>query len=295
MKQNRVMVTGANGLLGEALTRRLLDENYEVFGLVREKTDLVALKNYHEIELNLLLEFNSEKLPKEIDTIVHLAQSPEFKNFPNSADKIFTVNTLSTMKLLDYARQTDVKNFIYASSGAVYESSNELISEQSKLIEIGSSNFYAVTKLASEYLIGTYKNLINTTILRFFFIYGPGQDSQMLFPTLATRIREGVPITLNGPEGIRINPIHVMDATKRVHEFIKSEKAGTFNISGRQSVTIKDICDLMASELKLKPRYEVTEVTDNFETKIDVGRFIEQDAEFDLFEGIRDMLNGGAR
>ena len=295
MKQNRVMVTGANGLLGEVLTRRLLENDYEVFGLVREKTDFVDLKNYHEIELNLLSEFNYEKLPNEIDTVVHLAQSPEFKNFPNSANNIFTVNTLSTLKLLDYAKQTDVKKFIYASSGAVYESSHELITEHSKLIEIGNSNFYAVTKLASEYLIGTYKNLINTTILRFFFIYGPGQDSQMLFPALATRIRDGAPITLNGPEGIRINPIHVIDAAKRVHEFIESEKPGTFNISGHQSVTIKEICDLMASELKLKPKYEVTEMTRNFETKIELGTVIDQDAEFDLIEGIRDMLNGGAR
>lgn len=295
MKQNRVMVTGANGLLGKVLTRRLLENDYEVFGLVREKTNLVDLKNYHEIELNLLSEFNSEKLPNQIDTIVHLAQSPEFKNFPNSAINIFNVNTLSTMKLLDYARRTNVKKFIYASSGAVYESSNEPITEQSKLIELGSSNFYAVTKLASEYLIGTYKNLINTTILRFFFIYGPGQDSQMLIPSLATRIRDGAPITLNGPEGIRINPIHVTDAAKRVHEFIESEKPGTFNISGHQSVTIKEICDLMASELKLKPKYEVTEMTRNFETKIELGTVIDQDLEIDLIEGIRDMLNGGAR
>ena len=74
MKQNRVMVTGANGLLGEVLTRRLLENDYEVFGLVREKTDFVDLKNYHEIELNLLSEFNYEKLPNEIDT-VNLLQS----------------------------------------------------------------------------------------------------------------------------------------------------------------------------------------------------------------------------
>ena len=291
MKQNRVLITGANGLLGKNLVTRLLNYGYEVFGLVRENTAFVALENYHEIELDLLSDFDSDKLPIEINTIVHLAQSPEFKNFPSSANNVFAVNTFSTMKLLDYARKTDVNKFIYASSGAVYEATDELISKNSNLIEVGSPNFYAITKLASEYLVGAYKDLMATSILRFFFIYGPGQDSRMLFPTLALKLKNGESITLNGPEGIRINPIHVLDAAKRVHEFIESDMPGTFNVSGRESVTIKDICELMSTELEVNPTYEVKNEAKNVEVKITDDLFLNSSEELSLREGVRHFLN----
>jgi nucleoside-diphosphate-sugar epimerase len=292
MNRNRVIVTGANGLLGKALTKRLLYYEYEVFGLVRKSQHSINLENYHEIEFDLLADFNSEKLPKNIDTIVHLAQSPEFKNFPTSANDVFSVNTISTIKLLDYSRLNNVKKFIYASSGAIYQNSNNLISEESKIIEIGSANFYAITKLASEYLIGSYKEFMTTSILRFFFIYGPGQDSKMLFPTLASKVRDGRPITLNGPEGIRINPIHVLDAANKVHKFIESDLEGTFNISGRQSASIREICDLMGAALEVEAIYDVREAAMNLETQTSPDNFNYSDQEFTLTEGIQDFLRG---
>jgi|694.fasta_scaffold98188_3 UDP-glucose 4-epimerase len=291
MNRYRILVTGANGLLGKAISNLLLTHGHEVFALVRKKQNSITSENYHEIEFDFLENFNSDKLPKNVNTVIHLAQSPEFKNFPNSANDIFSVNTLSTLRLLEFSRLNNVSKFIYASSGAIYKNENGLISEDSKIIEIGSSNFYAISKLASEYLIGSYKEFMTTSILRFFFIYGPSQDSKMLFPTLASKLMSGQPISLNGPEGIRINPIHVLDAANRLHEFIENDLEGTFNVSGLQSVSIKEICDLMANYLGVEPKYDVRENSVNLETQASSYGLSSSSKELTLTEGIQDFLS----
>jgi len=291
MTRNRILITGANGLLGKALSNILVTQGHEVFGLVRKKQNSKNLQNYHELEFDFLKNFETDKLPKNIHTVVHLAQSPDFKNFPDSANDIFSVNTVSTIKLLEYSRLNNVSKFIYASSGAVYRSDSGLISEDSKLIEIGSANFYAISKLASEYLIGSYREFMSTSILRFFFIYGPGQDSKMLFPTLASKLMNGQQISLNGPQGIRINPIHVLDAANRLHNFIDNDLTGTFNVSGSQSVSIKEICDLMANYLGVEPKYDVRGNAANLETQAGSYSLSSSSKEFTVIEGIQDFLS----
>ena len=78
------------------------------------------------VVVDLSSDWKISELPTKIDVIYHLAQSDKFRDFPAGAPDVFQVNINSTAKLLDYAKKTGVKSFIYASSGGVYGNGKNL-------------------------------------------------------------------------------------------------------------------------------------------------------------------------
>jgi UDP-glucose 4-epimerase len=108
-------------------------------------------------------------LPK-VDTVIHLAQSRQYRNFPVAADDICAVNTMATAHLLDLARRADVQRFILASTASVYSAGNGPCHEEAGL---QPNDFYAATKLAAEALLRPYARYFRTCVVRLFTPYGP--------------------------------------------------------------------------------------------------------------------------
>ena len=84
-------------------------------------------------------------------------------------------NFYSTVKLLEYAKKNKCNHFIYASSMSVYgEVPDRPVYEKEYCIP---KSFYGASKLASENYIRLFSNKkINSTVLRIFNVYGPGQN-----------------------------------------------------------------------------------------------------------------------
>lgn len=89
-------------------------------------------------------------------------------------------NITATLLLLDYARISGCKKFIYASSMSVYGDENPCpVREDDRL---GPKTLYAVGKIASEYYMQIFSVQygIKCTALRFNNTYGPGQNMENL-------------------------------------------------------------------------------------------------------------------
>ena len=166
--------------------------------------------------LTALSEKEIHPLPNEVDTIVYLAQSDHFRDFPDKSQDIFAVNAASVLQMLDYARESGVKRFIYASSGGVYGSSQDVLIENTSLSINNKLGFYLSTKICAEALLENYIPYMSIIILRFFFVYGFGQRKDMLIPRLVDSVRQGEPIHLQGKEGFKLNPIYVVDAVHSI-------------------------------------------------------------------------------
>ena len=255
--KNNILITGATGLLGGELTN-LLHESHQVIALVRKKPNIV-LPNVQYIEIDLNNNWDIDQLPKNVNTIFHLAQSEKFRNFPRDAVDVFNVNVQSTAKLLEYAESIGVKRFIYASSGGIYASSRTAFQENSPLQSHGSLGYYLGTKICSEILVQNYSNIMKAFILRFFFIYGKGQKRSMLMPRLVDKIKANEPITLQGQNGLRINPIHVKDAAHAVIATLGCKIGHTFNVAGNESYDLRQIANIIGGLLDIGPIFE----TDN--------------------------------
>ena len=242
-----LLLTGATGLIGHSLTRRL-SSTHRIWVLTHRPLLPDLFPGVLPIEQDLAVRLDYARLPKKIDAVVHLAQSRHFREFPDLMEDIFAVNTYSTLRLAEYARKAGANCFVLASTGGVYAP------KKGKLVEtdrITPSNFYASTKYAAELLVSNYSSFMRITFLRFFFVYGPRQRN-MLIPNLVNRTKLGLPIVIEGNPGMRINPIYVDDATGVFSPILENRIHGVFNIAGDEILSITELVNLMA-EISGKP------------------------------------------
>jgi nucleoside-diphosphate-sugar epimerase len=66
----------------------------------------------------------------------------------------------------------------------------------------------------------------------------------------------GKPIRLQGENGIRINPIHVEDASAAVTAALSLKNSAIFNIAGPDVLSIREICESMGKFLGKPPVFE---------------------------------------
>lgn len=253
------LVTGAAGLLGRATVMDLAAAGVEVHAIVREGTqrfhdDVV----FHEVDLARPLD--AAALPEKVDAIFHLAQAREFRDFPASALPVFSINVATTAFLLDYALRAGTQSFVYASSGGVYRpDAGVALTEDSPLQAPADLGYYLATKASSEGLVQSYSAQFATSSLRYFFIYGPGQSRSMLIPRLYDRVKAGEPISLQGEHGMRINPVHVADASAATIAAAKLEGGATVNVAGPQTVSLREIAELFGQDAGIEPLFERAE------------------------------------
>lgn len=252
---SKCLVTGASGLVGSHLVRALCSD-YEVVTLGRKPVEhLPKASAVTHLPMDFTDHWNPDEIPGPIEAIIHLSQSERFREFPETAEEVFQVNTLSTLKLLDYARKTGVKTFIFASTGGVYGNGDEPFSEETAISFQGDPGFYAGTKLCSEILVQSYAKLMNVVTLRFFFVYGPGQRSGMLIPRLVESVKTGAPITTQGKDGLKINPIYVSDAVQAIQKAITLNQNQTFNIGGPDTLCLREIGEIIGKVLNQAPNF----------------------------------------
>lgn len=243
-----VLITGATGLIGSHLLPALA-QDYTVEALVRPgHGDGIGLDLGHEWDL--------KRLPEHCDNVIYLAQSEHFRDFPAQAEDMLQVNTLSALRLLEYARTHGCRRFIYASSGGVYGASEAALREDKRLRLSDKLGFYLSTKLCAEILLENYSSLMDIVILRFFFVYGPGQRPDMLIPRLIQRVRNNEPLMLQGSQGLRLNPTWVGDAVSALRKALTLQGSHKINIGGPQVLSLAEIGAEIGRQLGCKARFE---------------------------------------
>jgi UDP-glucose 4-epimerase len=252
-RQKKCLITGASGLIGSRLVE-LASHQFEVFAVTRSPTKYLS-RNIHNVVADLAVIDDRNALPENVDVIVHLAQSENFRNFPDKALDIFNVNVKSSVFLLDYARQSGVSNFILASSGGVYGYSDQAFTEKSNVSGNKDLGFYLSTRVAAEVLAESYLNFFDLKILRYFFVYGPGQKSDMLIPRICHSVATGREIVLQGENGLRINPIYVDDAAKATLAAMNAKTSFKANIAGSEILTLREIANEIGQIIGKLPKF----------------------------------------
>ncbi|MDO8680066.1 MAG: NAD(P)-dependent oxidoreductase [Acidobacteriota bacterium] len=239
----KIVVTGATGLVGWTLIP-LLHDRHEVWAVGRDRAGArLSAPNVHWIAANLAAPELPRELPATADVVVHLAQSPHYRDFPSQALDIFNVNVASTARLLDWSRTAGVRQFILASTGAVASA--------------GAPAFYYVaSKQSAELLATSYETCFGVLIVRFFFVYGHGQRASMLVPRLIDIIRTDGSVSLAGAAGPRLNPVHVDDAAQALMRAMELATTGRINVAGPDVLTIRAMSDCIAARAGWTPRFE---------------------------------------
>jgi UDP-glucose 4-epimerase len=263
-----VLLTGATGLIGTHLVRSF-DLGETIYAVSRGGVVPGVTQSFN---LDLGQPWSTSVLPRNVDTIVHLAQSEHYRDFPSWAEDVFAVNTLSTVKLLDYAREIGVKQFVLASSGGVYGSGASGFSEEEEIVAKGELGFYIGTRMCSEMLSECYSSWMNVVALRFFFAYGEGQRQNMLVPRLVDSVRAGRAIQLKGNDGLLINPVHVSDAVKAVRQAMKLQGSHKVNVAGPDVLSLRRIAGIIGEAVGKAPIFDVQPAATNADLIGDISR-----------------------
>lgn len=263
---NTYLVTGAAGFIGSFVARALLGQGHQVVTIdnlstgkrevVPEGCIFIEGDDFDEAVIKQLDAYR-------FDAIIHIAgQSSGEISFEKPVYDLQT-NAQSTLMLLNYARNTGCKDFIFASSMATYgDKANPLVSEETLATP---KSFYAVGKLASENYMRIYSQMfgIKCTALRFFNVFGAGQNMDnlkqgMASIYLALALREHH-ITVKGSGDRFRDFVYIDDIVEAVMKSLNRDKGNLFeiyNVSNCRKIHVKDIVNYIETHLPFKVTHE---------------------------------------
>ncbi len=113
MAIKNVLITGASGFIGAALLHQIYS-NEKSFHIITAGRKAPNVKNKNQLHLDIDLNKSNLQLPKNIDTILHMAGEK------SNESTMWEINYYGTKKLLEAANNVKIKRFIYLSSVGVY-------------------------------------------------------------------------------------------------------------------------------------------------------------------------------
>jgi len=205
----KILVTGAAGFIGSAVSRRLLARGDRVVGLdnLNDYYD-VNLKNARLARLTGQKGFGFVKLDladiagmaalfarEKFDRVVHLGAQAGVRHSLVDPHSYVSSNVVGTLNVLEGCRHNGVAHLVYASTSSVYGASTRM---PFSVHEPASHplSLYAASKRATELMAHNYSALFGlpTTGLRFFTVYGPWGRPDMALFLFARAIIDGKPI-----------------------------------------------------------------------------------------------------
>ncbi len=182
-KGKTVLVTGGAGCVGSNLVKALIKAEA---GNIVILDDLSSAYEWNIPKSNIVTFIKGSILDDEMlkrvfraypEYIFHLAAHFANQNSVDNPEKDLMVNGMGILKVLEYAHISEVKRFIYSSSGCgVYGlESKQPFKEHD--ISISLHTPYQVTKLLGELYTNYFHNLYGLSIVnaRFFNVFGPGE------------------------------------------------------------------------------------------------------------------------
>lgn len=207
----RILVTGAAGFIGHALSRALLARGDQVVGIdnmndyyqVSLKRDRLATLveqggnrfAFHELDFSNMGALDAALGETQFDRIVHLGAQAGVRYSLENPQAYVSSNLAGHVNMLELARHRQVEHMVYASSSSVYGGNAKLPFAVEDRVDHPVS-LYAATKRADELMSETYAHLFRTPLtgLRFFTVYGPWGRPDMMLWNFTRRILAGEPI-----------------------------------------------------------------------------------------------------
>ncbi|HEU0067537.1 MAG TPA: SDR family NAD(P)-dependent oxidoreductase [Sphingomonas sp.] len=207
----RILVTGAAGFIGMALSQHLLARGDTVVGIdnmndyyqVSLKEDRLAeLRRqggdrfaFHRVDFADHAAIDAALAEHAIDRVAHLGAQAGVRYSIENPRAYVQANLVGHVNMLEFVRQRQLDHMVYASSSSVYGSNESLPFRVDDRVDHPLS-LYAATKKADELMSETYAHLyrLPLTGLRFFTVYGPWGRPDMALWIFTKAILEGRPI-----------------------------------------------------------------------------------------------------
>lgn len=205
----KVLVTGAAGFIGSALTLRLLERGDDVIGIDNHndyydpslKEARLARHVDHSGYVHLRVDLADKKAIEDCfaqhqpDRVVNLAAQAGVRYSIENPLAYINSNIVGFAHILEGCRHHNVEHLVYASSSSVYGANTKMPFSVHDNVDHPLS-LYAASKKSNELMAHTYSHLygLPTTGLRFFTVYGPWGRPDMALFKFTKAILAGEPI-----------------------------------------------------------------------------------------------------
>ncbi len=245
----KILITGANGLLGQHLVKLILDStSNEIMATSKREPRLVIQDSrihYYSLDItdgmavNLLL----EKLRP--DTIIHCAALTQVDECEQNPIKAWEINVTATRFLVEAAKQINAF-MIFVSTDFVFDGIHGPYKETD---EVNPVSYYGSTKVAAEKAVA--ESGMPYAIVRTCLLYG-----NILFGTRSNVI-SWVKENLEQGQKIKVvsdqwrTPTYIEDLAKGILLIADKKATGLFHISGKDFLSPYDMAMATAEYLHL--------------------------------------------
>jgi dTDP-6-deoxy-L-talose 4-dehydrogenase (NAD+) len=246
----RVFITGATGFVGRQVLQSLLEKDVTVVCAVREGSkDKLPQSSKVErcsVTADLFAEEESWWMREleGIDVAVHLAWYVEPGKYQFSDKNMDCL--IGTLFMGRAAAAAGVKRFVGVGTCFEYRMSDQPLSVETQL---APSSPYAACKAAAYLAMSqTLPQLgVQFAWCRLFYLYGEGEDSRRLVPTLRQCLHEGRTADLTSGNQVR-DFLDVREAGRLLADIAMSDQSGALNVCSGQPVTVRKLAESIADE-----------------------------------------------
>ena len=258
-----IFITGGAGYIGSATAEALLWEGHKVTvydSLVTGHRAAVP-KNAQFIEAALEDHRSLSKAltTQQFDAVMHFAAFIEAGESMKDPGRFYFNNLGNSLSLIETAVLAGVKRFVFSSTAAVYQSSDEPLTEKSPL---GPTNVYGHTKLMVEQTLDWYRKIhgLHYAALRYFNACGalPGRgeahqpESHLIPRVLGVALGQSESVTIYGtdyptPDGTCIRDyIHIEDlvsAHMAALNSLSTAEGLVYNLGTGRGFSVREVID----------------------------------------------------
>ena len=266
MKNKKVAVTGGLGFIGSHLVSKLNEDNDIV--IVDDQTS-GNIKNLEGLDFTKIdtdftdiTQAKLEMIFEDVDYVFHMAAMTSVLESVNNPLRSNEVNITGTLKVLEAAKNCEVKKLILSSSSAVYgETETVPISEKNPINPLSP---YAVTKATGELYCKIYSEIyeLSTIALRYFNVFGPKQDPKSQYAAVIPifidkLLKKESPIIYGDGEQTR-DFVSVKQIVEANILAAKSNETSSYNIGLGKSTSINQLFEMINDIIgkDISPIYE---------------------------------------
>ncbi len=255
--KKNLLITGAAGFIGYHLSKSLLKDGFDVYGVdnVNDYYD-INLKYNRLNELKKFPNFSFYKLDisnyEDLSNVFQKINPNKVINLAAQAGVRYSIenpfaymasNMVGFLNIIELCRHFSVEGLIYASSSSVYGGNKKIPFSVEDRVDDPIS-FYAASKRSNELIANTYSHLydLHTTGLRFFTVYGPWGRPDMAMFIFADKIYKGEKIEVYNNGNMKRDFTYIDDIINGIRASIdKNYKCEIFNLGNNKSEELMHI------------------------------------------------------
>jgi len=241
---NRILLTGANGLLGQALVQRLSQNpELDVLATSRHDTPRFDEASCGYVPLDVTQPDDVANVFEDFapDVVVNCAAMSDVKECDEHRSEAWAVNARAVKTLAKQCRSTGAR-LVQVSTDFVFNGKRGPYDEDARPDPV---NYYGRTKLAGENAVRE-AGRSNWAIVRTVLLYGTAQNLSRSNVVLwmAEQLSKDEPLHIVDDQ--YRTPTHVDDLATGIEQLIEREKTGIYHISGPELVSIYELACTVA-------------------------------------------------